>query len=93
MKRLALIAFCVAASGAAQAGEICYGPAMNVSGEPTASTVFACPTAGSHTIDALAALGWRVVKLTTVSLGGAQTAAQLVLKRARDGIFANGFDA
>lgn len=83
----------LAAVGTASASEICYGPTEAIGARPTEATVFACPTAGSHTINQLAQLGWRVVALKPVSLGGTQTASQLVLRRiAADAIFANGFE-
>lgn len=81
----------LALSGTASA-EVCYGPSAASASNPTADTVFACPTAGNQTINALAQSGWRVVRLLPVSLGGAQTAAQLVIQRPADRVFGNGFD-
>lgn len=94
MKRAAAALAVAALAATAQASEICYAPAKGAAARPTADTVFACPVAGSHTIDQLAQLGWRVVALKPVSLGGTQTAAQLLLRRAAatDAIFADGFE-
>lgn len=87
----ALAALLLALGGSASA-EVCYGPAVATGTPPTADTVFTCPTAGTQTINALALSGWRMVKLSPVSLGGAQTAAQLVIQRPADRVFGNGFD-
>jgi hypothetical protein len=76
--------------------EICYGPAHPIGdAQPaTASTVFHCPNAGSGTLAQLAALGWRVLRLTSIqTTGGAspEAADQLIL-RPVDRVFRNGFD-
>lgn len=80
--------------GTVNAGEICYGPAGPGTGAPPpdAGTVFTCPTAGVGTMNQLAELGWRIVRLTPVSVGGGNSAAQLVIRRPSEIIFANGFD-
>lgn len=86
-----LMGLLLALSGSASA-EVCYGPAVASGTTPTADTVFTCPTAGTQTINTLAQSGWRMVKLLPVSLGGTQTAAQLVIQRPADRVFGNGFD-
>ena len=77
------------------AAEVCYGPAVATSVNATGDTLFTCPTAGTQTINALAQAGWRIVKMSPVSLGGSPTpltAAQLVIQRPADRVFRNGFD-
>jgi hypothetical protein len=95
MTRSTLAAVMAAFAGGACAGEICYGPAApaTVAAPPTANTVFDCPIAGSRTLNQLAGLGWRVVRLTPVSIGSGNAATRLVIKRASDAIFANGFES
>ena len=92
MRRFLLTVAAMLFAGAVNAGEICYGPAGAGSAPPDAGTVFTCPTAGVGTMNQLAGLGWQIVRLTPVSVGDGDTAAQLVIRRPAETIFANGFD-
>lgn len=94
-RRVRCVAWLALMLSAPVAAEVCYGPAVATSVNPSADTLFTCPTAGTQTINALAVAGWRIVKMSPVSVGGSPTplsAAQLVIQRPGDRVFRNGFD-
>ena len=77
--------------------EVCYSDAHDASlaVPPTAATAFNCPEAGRKTLTALAAAGYRVVKITPLVVGQAgpvvQMAQQLILER-ETRVFTHGFE-
>lgn len=91
---LALAAAFAAADASAARVDICYSEvtAPNAA-PPTSATPFTCPQAGIKTVPQLAAAGWRVIKMTpvTVSSGGFGVRQQLLIRD--DTLFVSGFDA
>lgn len=88
-----LVAALAAAGASAARIDICYSEvAAPNAAPPTSATPFACPQAGIGTVPQLAAAGWRVVRMTpvTVSSGGFGVRQQLLIRD--DSLFASGFD-
>lgn len=74
--------------------EICYSAdqATSAATPPTNATQFTCPTSGVHTIDELAGMGFRIVRLTPVSGASAQTVRQRLVVERGVVIHADGFE-
>lgn len=88
-----LSAFGTAGEAMAARVDICYSDvAAPNAAPPTSATPFTCPQAGRKTLPELAAAGWRVLKMTpvTVADGGFGVRQQLLIRD--DGLFASGFD-
>jgi hypothetical protein len=81
------------APASAATSEICYSPAVIAAthAPPTNATLFECPVLGIKTLPQLAGLGWEVVGIAPLSVGGSTIADQLVLQRGAL-IHANGFE-
>jgi hypothetical protein len=81
----------LAAVAHADQTELCYDAERPFdSAPPDNSRVFQCPTAGSATVPQLAAAGWRIVKLTPVSVDSNVRNQLLIRQTTR--IFRNGFE-
>ncbi len=91
---IGLIAALAASAASAARVDICYSEveAPNAA-PPTSATRFTCPQAGVKTVQQLATAGWRIIKMTpvTVSSGGFGVRQQLLIRD--DTLFASGFDA
>lgn len=76
------------------ASEICYSPALAFSeyAPPTHVTLFNCPTLGVKTLPQLAALGFAVVSISSVTVSGSSISDQLILRRP-ELILRSGFEA
>jgi len=91
---LALVAAFAASDASAARVDICYSEVTAPdAAPPTSATPFTCPQAGIKTVPQLAAAGWRVVRMTpvTVSSGSFGVRQQLLIRD--DTLFASGFDA
>lgn len=91
---LALVAAFAASDASAARVDICHSEVTAPdAAPPTSATPFTCPQAGIKTVPQLAAAGWRVVRMTpvTVSSGGFGVRQQLLIRD--DTLFASGFDA
>lgn len=90
----ALMALAAAPAGALPSNEICYSEAQAIATAtlPDNSTLFTCPSAGVRTLPQLAAMGFRVVSLTPVAVGGGTSQRQqLVVKRGVE-VHSDGFE-
>ena len=89
-----LIALAAAPAGALPSNEVCYSDAQAVASAtlPDNSTLFTCPGAGARTLPQLAAMGYHIVSLGPISVGGGTSQRQqLVVKRGVE-VHSDGFE-
>jgi hypothetical protein len=87
----AIVLVTAGASAHAQRSEVCYDAEQPQNSAPPGNDrVFDCPTSGLRTVPQLAQAGWRIVKLTPVSVD-AGVRNQLLIKQGTR-IFGNGFE-
>lgn len=91
--RLTILSTFLLFSATTNASEICYSQAVTFSeyAPSTNTTLFNCPTVGDKSLPQLAALGWAVVSISSVTVSGTNVSDQLVL-RSPEPIFRSGFE-